>query len=219
MSNEIIGQRLAEWRNSRPLSQRALAAALEVSQGFISDIEKGRVAPSRNFLQALYANYRVNPAWILEGQKPVILTVDRSLLGVPMSDYVQVRYWPLGDNTPLEQPGEVAFLNSWLRERTYSPGDCYLLCVPDDRMAPTIPAGAVVMFDHSQKSPRDDGLFVLCLDDGIHIRRLRQIGKQWLVECDNRAYPDRLTLSKKEDLARIEGQVLWQSSILTGQAR
>ena len=143
------------------------------------------------------------------------------MLGVPMSEFVQVRYWRLDDDAPLGHVGEVAFLSSWLRERTYSPGQCYLFRVTGDRMEPTIPAGAVVLFDNSQTVPSDNVPFLLHMDDGLHVRRLRQIGRQWQVECDNRAYSDRPTLnpSKKEDRGRIIGQVLWQSSILSGRDR
>ena len=140
------------------------------------------------------------------------------MLGVPMSDFVQVRYWPIDKDAPVEQTGEYAFLSAWLCKRTWSPGECYLFGQSDDRMQPTIPVKAVVLFDHSQKSPRDDALFVMRLDDGLGVRRLRQIGKDWRIECDNRAYSDRVVLDK-EELGSILGEVLWQCSTLSEERR
>lgn len=213
MPNEIIGQRVAEWRKMAGLSQRALASGLGISQGFVSDVEKGRVAPSRNFLQLLLTKHRINPTWILEGQGPQVLeeapAVDRSMLGTTWDNFTQLRYWRIGDDAPMEQVAEVAFLSAWLRGLTHSPGECYIYSVPDDSMAPTVPQGAAVMFDHSLRMPADNGLFVLRLDGGIALRRLRQLGRQWLVECDNRDYLDRTTLTAKDAADRILGPAIW----------
>lgn len=195
------------------MSQRKPAAETGLGPSFVAAIENGRKETSRNFLQILFATYRVNPTWILEGQGAPILDPepDRSMLGVPMADFVQVRCWRLGDDAPLVTVGEYAFLSAWLRERTCSPGACWLLHVPDDRMAPAIPAGAVVMLDQQQKLPVDNALFVLRLDGGLHVRRLRQVGRQWQIECDNRAHPDRPVLDRT-GRDSIMGRVLWQGS-------
>lgn len=228
MSNEIIGQRLAEWRKSSKLSQRALGAALDVSQGFISDIEKGRVAPSRNFLQILFATYRVNPSWILEGQGAQVVDQepDRSMLGVPMSDFVQVREYsahlsagPGAISGPVEVIGEFAFRSSWLRQLTNSPGECYLVRVKGDSMEPTIPDGAVVLIDQQQRDPRQrrKGIFALRIEDEVLVKRLELVDDTLLVESDNPEYSTRLVSRPKPPQVDILGKVIWQSSTLPDQ--
>ncbi len=213
MQNSGRGARLLEERSRLGLTQPQLADVGGVSKGSQILYEKGS-APTADYLSAI-ASQGVDIAYILTGERSAP-PVDRSMLGVSMLEFAQVHYWRLDDDAPLQQVGEVAFLSSWLRERTYSPGQCYLFRVTSDRMEPTIPAGAVVLFDHSQKVPRDNALFLLHLDDGLHVRRLRQIGRKWQAECDNRTYSDRPVLGK-EDRDRIKGQVLWQSSILSGR--
>jgi transcriptional regulator with XRE-family HTH domain len=64
---EEYGLRLSAWRKQQRLSQRALCAALEVSQGYISDIEAGRSEPSRNFLIKLQEKFGVRADYILYG--------------------------------------------------------------------------------------------------------------------------------------------------------
>ena len=147
-------------------------------------------------------------SYILTGER-TFRPVDTSMLGVKWTDFVQIRYWRIGEDAPVEQVGEVAFLSAWLRGLTASPGECYLFHLSDDSMAPTVPQGATLMFDHSLRMPADDGLFVLRLDGGIALRRLRQLGRQWLVECDNRAWPDRVTLTAKDAADRILGPAIW----------
>lgn len=64
---EQCGQRLIAWRKEQRLSQRALCAALEVSRGYLSDIEGGRSDPSRNFLIKLQEKFGVRADYILYG--------------------------------------------------------------------------------------------------------------------------------------------------------
>nr|WP_297773052.1 helix-turn-helix transcriptional regulator [uncultured Roseovarius sp.] len=61
------GQRLALWRKNKGLSQRALGSAMDVSQGYIGDIEGGRCEPSRNFLIRLQERFGLRADYILYG--------------------------------------------------------------------------------------------------------------------------------------------------------
>ncbi|WP_164738151.1 helix-turn-helix domain-containing protein [Frigidibacter oleivorans] len=65
---ETTADRLRAFRRSRELSQRALATALGVSQGYIGNIEAGRSEPSRNFLRALTERFGVSADWLLFGR-------------------------------------------------------------------------------------------------------------------------------------------------------
>ncbi|KPP87900.1 MAG: Helix-turn-helix domain [Rhodobacteraceae bacterium HLUCCO07] len=68
------GQRLAKWRKERGLSQRALGSQLDVSQGYISDIEAGRSEPSRNFLIRLQERFGLRADYILYGEGDPVTT-------------------------------------------------------------------------------------------------------------------------------------------------
>ena len=169
--------------------------------------ESGKRQPDAAYLAAISAA-GADVGYILTGER-TFQPPDTSMLGVKWTDFVQVRYWRIGESAPMERVGEVAFLSAWLRGLTASPGQCYIFHISDDSMAPTAPQGATLMFDHSLRMPADDGLFVLRLDGGIALRRLRQLGRQWLVECDNRAWPDRVTLTAKDAADRILGPAIW----------
>lgn len=67
MSDEP-GKRLALWRKNKGLSQRALGSVMEVSQGYIGDIEGGRSEPSRNFLIRLQERFGLRADYILYGE-------------------------------------------------------------------------------------------------------------------------------------------------------
>jgi transcriptional regulator with XRE-family HTH domain len=61
------GQRLKVWRQAMGFSQRRLADELDVSQGFIGNIEAGRSEPSRNFLIRLQERFGLRADYILYG--------------------------------------------------------------------------------------------------------------------------------------------------------
>ena len=211
-----FSDRLREERLRLDMVQPEFAGLGGVGKQSQINYESGKRMPDAAYLAAL-AEHGVDVGYLVTGERSTS-PVDRSMLGVPMSEFVQVRYWRVNVDASIEQVGEYAFLSAWLRERSRSPGQCHLLKVSNDRMQPTIPVNAVVLFDHSQQTPRDDALFVLRLDDGLGVRRLRQIGRDWRIECDNRTYSDRLALDKQE-LGCILGEVLWQCSTLFEERR
>lgn len=59
------GERIKYFRNNKCLSQKAFADALGVTQGFISDLERGRQEPSREFLRKLNDVYNISSDYIL----------------------------------------------------------------------------------------------------------------------------------------------------------
>lgn len=67
MTDEQYGKRLRAWRTGQGLSQRDLSSQLEVSRGYIGDIEGGRSEPSRNFLMRLQERFGVRSDYILYG--------------------------------------------------------------------------------------------------------------------------------------------------------
>lgn len=84
-----VGRALREARTSRGLSMRALSAAADVSQPFLSQIESGQSLPSISTLYRLANVLRVSPATLLPaapdpGAVTVIRAADASW--VPIAD-------------------------------------------------------------------------------------------------------------------------------------
>jgi transcriptional regulator with XRE-family HTH domain len=68
MDLKEIGNRVKALRASLNLRQNQFAQKLEVSQSFLSYIEKGQRKPSFEFLLSLLSNLKVNLHWFLTGQ-------------------------------------------------------------------------------------------------------------------------------------------------------
>ena len=141
--------------------------------------------------------------------------VDRSMLGVPMADFVQVRYEKDGADSLMEEWGEYAFLSGWLRRLSVPQGTCRLLRIVRDDMEPTLHRGGVALIDPDRQQP-NGGIFAIRLDGNLLLRRLAEVDGMISITADNRAYSS--GAAKRSDLA-IVGQAVWQSSILLGQHR
>ncbi|MDQ7775391.1 MAG: S24 family peptidase [Paracoccus aminovorans] len=205
VQNSERGARLLEERNRLGLTQPQLAEVGGVSKGSQILYEKGS-APTADYLSAI-AGFGADVAYILTGERSAP-PVDRSMLGVPMADFVQVRAWPKGRHDALEEIGEFAFHSSWLRRYTTSPGECYLFRTYGNEMEPTIRAGAIVLIDQQRRDPRPDGVFALRREDGgLNLRRLEPVDGKIVVRADNPAY----SLTLLSDRKRILGEVIWQS--------
>nr|WP_277818358.1 XRE family transcriptional regulator [Gemmobacter straminiformis] len=190
-----------EWRRASGLSQRALASALGVSQGFIGDIESGRSAPSRNFLQALSEHFRVNPAWILEGREPQIFEdgpgfssdvgrIAPPQKGKPLAGHLTIdgqdfslitrhkAHVSAGKGLAavdgLEKDG-LAFSNSWLLKAGLVADLSALVRVRGDSMSPAIPDGATVLVDLRGITAEQPGVYICILDDDVFVKRVHQL--------------------------------------------
>ncbi|EIJ41846.1 putative transcriptional regulator [Beggiatoa alba B18LD] len=60
-------ERIKLFRNSLNLSQQKFADSLNISRGYLNDIERGRQEPSFNFIKCLNEVYNVNLNWLLKG--------------------------------------------------------------------------------------------------------------------------------------------------------
>lgn len=198
MNNAIYGQRIAAWRKQAGLSQRALGAAISVSQGYISDIESGRSGPSREFLAAVSEKLGLNPAWVLDGQEPmafdrsggfagrktVVELPDKSRPGhgelrIQGKDYAWVRRMGLSVSAgsgleELEPEDEDGLLlpTAWFGRRGINPDLCVIVSVKGDSMAPVIPDGALVLIDCARKSFDKSGVYAFALDGHAYVKRL-----------------------------------------------
>ncbi len=208
------GKRLASVRAETGLTQAQLAQSLGVSAATVAFVERDERPPSRTFLQKISERYRISADWLLNGagqmHQPAI---DRSILGVPMSEFIQVQAWPKGRHDALGEMGEFAFRSAWLRRYTTSPGECYLFRTSHNEMEPTIHAGAVVLIDQQRRDPRSGGVFALRIPDGgLSLRRLEMVENKIVVRADNPAYS--LTIFPATDMHRVVGQVIWQSTVM-----
>ncbi len=64
----MIGRRIKEIRIAKELKQEELAKITGVSQGFISDVEKGKKMPGSGFVISLKRCFNINPDWLLTGE-------------------------------------------------------------------------------------------------------------------------------------------------------
>lgn len=71
-----IGQRIRERRKARGLTQTDLAGA-EVTKSFISQVEKGLVAPSLESLAVITERLGVTVSWLLGEDQGAVINVDR----------------------------------------------------------------------------------------------------------------------------------------------
>ncbi|MEB1806017.1 MAG: helix-turn-helix domain-containing protein [Bacillaceae bacterium] len=64
---ETIGERIKELRKSVDLSQKEFSKKIGISQGSLSDIEKGRNKPSIETFIAISNQFNVTIDWIIKG--------------------------------------------------------------------------------------------------------------------------------------------------------
>lgn len=66
-SRKAIGSRLRKIRG--PLTQQEFSDKLQISRGYVSDVERGRSYPSVPFLVSLAVNFGISLNWLLTGEE------------------------------------------------------------------------------------------------------------------------------------------------------
>jgi transcriptional regulator with XRE-family HTH domain len=60
--------RLKEIRKKLGYTQKEFSGSIGIKQGSYSDIERGKVGISANLMKNLISKYRINPAWLYDGE-------------------------------------------------------------------------------------------------------------------------------------------------------
>ncbi len=155
---ESIGARIRRQRQRLGLTQQQLAEAAAVNQGYISEIERGRVSPRRRTVDAL----------------AIALNLPQGVLIGGGADHdapqpLETRELPLFGSIPAGPPGdsqEQLEMFSVLRHQ-WSP-DHYCLKLSYDSMEPTLKPGDIVLVHYRPdvEPVHVQGRICACLVDG-----------------------------------------------------
>ena len=63
----MIGERIKQVRKDKGLNQTELATSINISQGLITDMERGKKQPTERTLQDICRVYAVSYEWLTEG--------------------------------------------------------------------------------------------------------------------------------------------------------
>jgi hypothetical protein len=102
------------------------------------------------------------------------------------------------------------FPRQWLRRVTNAPpGQLAVIEADGDSMEPTIRVGDPMLVDKTQTNPRRDGIYVICWDGWINVKRVTTDPARRVITVgsDNPAYPANEAV-KPGDLV-VLGQVIW----------
>ena len=79
---------------------------------------------------------------------------------------------------------------AWLRAHGVTPGQASLIDVTGDSMAPTLLDGDRLLVNEGDRTvPPGGGVFVIRVDDGVAVKRVRRSGATIEIVSDNPAYP------------------------------
>jgi len=105
----------------------------------------------------------------------------------------------------------MCFRKEWII-RKGDPKDMSLIMVSGDSMEPTLSNGDVVLIDHSRNYLHDYGIYAICVDDSILIKRLQPFGNKVQIISDNSKYPP--IILDAADIS-INGKALWYAHDLS----
>lgn len=210
--NTDCAHRLKRWRLQSNLSQRDLASQLNVSQGYIGNLEASRSEPSRNFLLKLEERFGLSADWLLYGRGEPLLPQSHGFqaagsgghihpvdYSTPMSGdfrynnepFAMIRRMNLsisaGNGLAPVEDGEaesLAVSRSWLLRHGLSADLCFLIQVKGDSMSPTIPDGALVLVNAAERWSTKPGIYAFTRDGDGYVKRIAPgaISKEGRVE-------------------------------------
>lgn len=192
------GKRLAAFRGSLGMNQRAFAQSLGVSPGRIGTLETDAAPLSRAFLEKIAGVHGVNADWLLSGhgemlrspvgsvsaRKGKVELADRSRpdhgdVTYQGIEYVFAKRMALSVSAgngliPVDdaEAEGVAFPSAWLRRQRINGDLAVLVSVRGDSMAPTIPDGALVLIHVAERSLATAGIYAFNLDGESFVKRV-----------------------------------------------
>jgi len=192
------GTRLAQFRETLGLSQRAFASALGVSHGAVAFIESGQRTPSKALLVAMADRYGLSSDWLMYGAGEMRMhpgpgfagRIDRIEPPAPGrpghgdfrfagQEFTMVRRLGLGAAAasglvPVAggEAEALAFSNAWFARQRINPDLAVLVGVQGDGMAPAIPDGALVLVHAAEMRVEAAGVYAFIRAGAALVRRI-----------------------------------------------
>jgi phage repressor protein C with HTH and peptisase S24 domain len=190
-------------------SQKELAQVLGIGPAAVT-LAKKRGVPKSWSLQVA-SLFNLNPEWLQSGEGPVRTPSSRNAFFVPKvsakacagGGSLEVR-----DNTVEEIP----FTESWLRRRG-SPNSMVIMDVIGDSMSPELEPGDSVLVDQSQKQLTNRDVFVVSLEDALHVKRFQCARDLVILLSTNQRYSPVTLQGQEIDTLQVIGRVLWSSRV------
>lgn len=177
---------LRKIRKQKDLTQEEFAALLGTSKQVVSRYENGQRSPKVSVV-AEYAEKLGVPISVLTGE--TITPIGKPIDGLIPRDQLRMRRVPiLGDTAA----GEPVIANRVYDEWVEVPDDGHhydaALRVTGDSMSPKYEKGDLVFVKY-QEDVEDGQVAVVCLGDGVTLKRLYHIPHGLQLLSENRAYP------------------------------
>ena len=216
-----LGERMKKVRKELGLIQKDFAAAVGITDAYISDIEKGKKYPSDPILQLIAVKHHINLTWLETGTGPMFVWQSPANKKERLSpkqleaqSHDNYAYLPAcrKQGEPDEVVDSLAFKKQWLTsELQLDPKDLYLLNVEDDSMTPSLNPGDLVLVNHQETEVARDGVYVVRLDGTLRIKRLQRLpGNQVMVSSQNQDYESfTVDLDQQAESFTIIGRVVW----------
>lgn len=214
-STAAIGMRIKEARVVLGLSQQDLADAVGGSKRGIQDNESGKNAPASTLIRGL-VSLGINANWLLTGIKPMLMAdlahtqdIGVEFALVPQHD-IEVSAGHGRTEQRESEIGKLAFRRDWLRQKGLLAKDLVVVRITGDSMSPTIRDGALVLVDTRVEHVKEDGIYVLVVDDRIMAKRMQRDFKGGVfIRSDNPAYREQHLTAEEASGLYVIGRVIW----------
>ena len=229
-----LQERLRTFRTQISLSIEKMANQLtengySITFKTISGYENAFRQPSVQFLTGLTKVYDANPNWLLTGNGEMFLNKEKEysipqnlnfedITFIPHVDLkVSAGYGSISDEINMTKD-YMAFLKEWIFKNVHvSAESLVLFTVNGDSMdSPTsqIKDGGLILVDKSITKFKNDGVYIIALDDALYVKRLQILpGRKLKVKSDNLNY-DPFEVSLDTDNFHIVGKVIWAGALL-----
>lgn len=229
-----IGGRLRQIRKAEGLSQVELADTLGCDQTFVSQIERGRSAPSAGVVAGVQ-RLGYSPDWLMTGAGPMSIKSTPSITSTPSAsdlseasavrdapstssalepfNHASICFLPILGRVPAGKPGVSPVYEE--REGTFplpagvvDDPNAFCLRVSGDSMAGVVEEGDLVVVSPGRRgSVKDNDLVVVRIEpEATLVKRVMRADDSLLLLSSNPAYPAILV---KDETVTLIGKVIY----------
>ena len=190
-------------------SANGLANAAGVSEGALRKWAQGTSEPTRDRLVAISRAAGVNLTWLATGNGPRDSTGKEDM--PILEGFVALEgVGEQAGGAEFSGGQDIAFSQDWVeRQAAQEAANLATVQVPDDSMAPLLPAGSVLVVDRRSSGITRDGIYALVLDRTLIVRRLQRLpGGQIEASAESGTYQSFRFHPKDTDVT-ILGRAVW----------